>query len=169
MLVRDFPRIRQVTVSRPSLLAQAVVVAVQERQPYAKWCDGACYLIDAAGFVFAEAGSETPTLPYEFRGGLSRDHAPVGQWFLRGRLAEAVGLLDRFAAAGYAPAALEVETESDFTLTLGSGLELYMPFDVDAASLLHRFEAAVESEALAGRLGELQYIDLRFGNRVYYK
>jgi cell division septal protein FtsQ len=168
-LATEFPRIKDVTLARPSMLAQAVVVAVEERTSYAKWCDEKCYLIDASGFVFAEAANETPEIGYQFRGGLADDRTPIGQWFLRGRLPGMVQFLQHLAAAGFTPVLLTVDTEKDFTVTLDTGLALYMPFDADTETLLRNLKTTIESDSLKDRVDALHYIDLRFGNRVYYK
>jgi len=177
-LAHDYPRIKDVSLSRQSLLAQAVVVTVKERQPYARWCTGAitarasgstCYLMDAAGFIFAEAASEATAVPIEFRGGLVTDRAPIGQWFLRGRLASAVALMGKLAAAGHAPIGFSVESERDLAIALGTGPILYAPFSEDPDALVQTLETALRAESLEGRIGTLSYIDLRFGNRVYYK
>ncbi len=178
-LARDFPRIKHVELSRNALLAQAVIVDVKEREAYAKWCTGAitearrssdrCYLIDSAGFVFAEAARDATAVPYEFRGGLANDHSPIGQWFLRGKLAEAVALMGRLAAAGHAPNGFGVESDRSLAVDLGTGPILYAPFGEDPDALVRTLETALKAESLEGRIGTLQYIDLRFGNRVYYK
>lgn len=179
MLVHDFPRIKDVALTRQSLLAQAVQVQVKEREAYAKWCTGSiteaprsdagCYLIDSAGFVFAEARDDATTVPYVFRGGLATDHTPIGQWFLRGKLAEAVALMGRLAAAGHAPNGFAVESDRGLAVALGTGPILYAPFGEDPDSLVRTLETALKAESLEGRIGTLSYIDLRFGNRVYYK
>lgn len=178
-LGRDFPRIKHVSLSREALLAQAVVVEVKEREAYAKWCTGAitdarrasdrCYLIDSAGFVFAEAAGDATAVPYEFRGGLATDHSPIGQWFLRGKLSEAVALMGRLAAAGHAPNGFAVESDKGLAVSLGTGPILYAPFGEDPDALIRTLETALKAESLEGKIGTLQYIDLRFGNRVYYK
>lgn len=168
-LARDFPRIKDVALSRPSLLAQAVVVAVEERTPYAKWCVSACYLMDSGGFVFAESTGEATTIGYEFRGGLAKDRSPVGQWFLRGRLPEAVAFLDKLGVAGFKAVAFDVGTDKDFSVMLEGGTMLYLPFGSDTDALLRNLVTTVETDSLRDRIGELQYIDLRFGNRVYYR
>lgn len=167
-LSSEFPRIKDVSLTRPSLLATALIVIVEEREPYAKWCEASCYLLDASGFIFAESGGETPVVPYIFSGGLAGDRDAVGQWFLRGRLADSVRFFEALKAAGHVPTALTVLSEKDFRVTLENGVALYVPFDA-AEDSIHNLETALDAESLRDRVGELEYIDLRFGNRVYFK
>lgn len=168
-LAAQFPRIKDVALSRPSLLAQAVVVTVEERTAYAKWCADICYVMDSAGFVFAEAAAEATEIGYQFRGGLATDRTPIGQWFLRGRLPQIVGFLEQLGAAGLPAISLTVDTEKDFTVTLESGVQLYVSFDASMDTTMRNLRTTIETDSLQDRMSSLQYIDLRFGNRVYYR
>lgn len=174
-LQSQFPRIKNVSVARPSLLAQAVVVTVEERAPYAKWCPShgagaeTCYLLDSAGYIFAEATNETPELSYTFHGGLAPGFSPVGQWFLRGRIGGIVAFVDKLKQAGFETTDLSVDSEKDFSVRLAQGPVLLIPFDLDADAALRNLQITLAADGLDQRLGELEYIDLRFGNRVYYK
>lgn len=168
-LSTDFPRIKEVSVARESLLASAVVVTVEERAPYATWCKGdACYVFDSSGFIFAEK-TETPEKSYVFYGGLLPDTSPVGQTFLEGRLSNVIALLDSLGAVGYAAQGFSVDSEKDFTVVLSGGQKLYASFDISTEQLLRNLTTTLEAEALKDKFETLEYIDLRFGNKVYYK
>jgi cell division septal protein FtsQ len=167
-LTNSFPRIKHVSVARESLLASALVVRVEERTPYAVWCDDACFVLDEHGFIFAEQ-HEMAKKAYTFYGGLVPNAAPIGQTFLEGRLSSAVQLLDSLERAGYAPVRFTVESERDFTVSLAQGQRLLASFDVSPNDILRNLETALASDALKGTLDSLDYIDLRFGNKVYYK
>ena len=171
-LVDTFPRIENVEVSRASLLAQAVVVTVQERMPFAKWCgkDGACYLLDDTGFIFAETKeSQQPTTVYVFKGGLLPNTSPIGQTFLHGRLLGIVHFLGLLTQAGYSPLGIYVENEKDFSVPQKNGPLLLIPFDLKPENMVHDLQLALEADSVRGRETDLEYVDLRFGNRVYYK
>lgn len=177
-LETDFPRIKEVSLARESLLASALLVTVEERTPYASWCrpaanmvrEGAsmCYVFDSRGFVFAEQ-TETPEKPYVFYGGLIPDAEVIGQTFLQGRLPGVVSLLEALAVAGYEPRTFTVESESDFTITLARGQRILATFDMQEADVIRNLATALEAEGLQEKFDSLEYIDLRFGNRVYYK
>lgn len=164
-----FPRINHVSVSRESLFANAVTVFVQERVPYAVWCkDGACYAMDAEGFVF-DGSVPSTTSGYVFRGGLNSSTEIVGQTFLPGHLTEVVAVLDMLKERSLTPTGIRVENETDYTIAMASGYEVFVSFGQDAASLVKNLELVLSSEALKGRSHQLLYVDLRFDGRGFYK
>jgi len=168
-LAQEFPRIKTVSVARESLLASALVVAVEERSPYASWCtESECYVLDARGFIFAEK-SETTEREYTFYGGLAGTQSPIGQVFLEGRLHGVVALLDALKNAGFPPQSFSVTNEKDFAITLASGQQLLGSFEKSNEEFLRNLTTTLQAESLQGKFETLQYIDLRFGNRVYYK
>lgn len=166
-LSAEFPRIKGVTIARTSLLASAVVVAVEEREPFAKWCADACYVMDSSGFIYALEGG-APESPYVFSGGLAPGEA-IGQTFLRGRLQSIVTLLHDLEKEGFTARGITVDTEKDFTVILESNLKLLVSFEMAPSDIIRNLETALEAEGLREKLDTLEYIDLRFGNRVYYK
>ena len=176
-----FPRIEEVHVSRDSLFATAVRVVVEEREAYARWCRQAessfteevveeCFSMDKTGFLFAPVGG-VPTVfssPYIFRGDLSGTSTPIGQTYLPGTFAGIVALLDRLGQAGLSPRSVIVD-ERDFSVALAEGFELRASFGTDVSSIMRNLELVLSSDTLAGKEDQIEYIDLRFGNRVYYK
>jgi cell division septal protein FtsQ len=169
-LSSEFPRIKDVELKRPSLLAQAVVVTVEERKPYAKWCAEKCFFLDESGFIFAEASdSLTPSTSYVFHDGLLPETDIIGQTFLRGRLPEIVHFLELLKAAGYEPRGISVENEKDFSVSLADAFILRVLFDAEGEKVIHDLKLALEADSVRDRVTELEYVDMRFGNRVYYK
>ena len=166
-LLNDFPRLDSVSISRASLLSQAIIVTVHERDAQYEWCnDGGCYLVDASGYLFAPTVGASDR--YVFRGGLFPGE-PIGQTFLQGRLRSVTQLLDVLSRAGFSPRGATVESEKDLEVELQKGFALKFAFDADFHAAARKFALAAASEALARRLGDLEYIDLRFGDRLYYK
>jgi cell division septal protein FtsQ len=172
-----FSRVADVKVSRESLFATSVTVLVEERTSFARWCEAntealaSCYAMDGTGFVFAPIASTSPGFqtPYVFEGALSATSAPVGQQYLPSTFSALLALLERLGQAGYSPEHIVVEGAQDFSIHLARNFALRASFGMDIGSLIRNFELILSSEALRDREGELEYIDLRFGNRVYYK
>ena len=166
-LAANFPRIARADVNRESLLAQAVRITIHERQPSATWCSDTrkCYQVDTGGFIFAEAAT---TSGYEFRGGLATTTSPIGSTYLPGHFTQVDVLLKLFAET-YAPVSIDVVSDHDYTVRLQSGLTLYIPFDARPEEIVRNLDTVLASDTLKGKSAKLDHIDLRFGNRVYYK
>ncbi|TSC86520.1 MAG: Uncharacterized protein G01um10148_506 [Parcubacteria group bacterium Gr01-1014_8] len=167
-LKEELPRLKSVSISRESLLAQAVKVTVEERGAQYVWCNSeSCYVMDSDGFIFAPV--DNATTEYTFRGGLAGNSSPVGQTFLRGRLNNIVELFKRLDEAGYKATGATVENEKDYRVLLGKGFSLKVTFDSEPHEVVRNLELILDSDAIKDDLEKLDYVDLRFGNRVYYQ
>lgn len=178
-LVADFPRIKSVHVSRQSMLAQALTVTVDERKAYAQWCpstelgtgggDGECFQMDESGFIFANAdASTTRTSPYTFRGGLEVGE-PIGQTYAGAQLPGILVLLKLLGQSGMVALGANVETESDYSVPMQSGYVVKVSFGEDVTAIAKNLELILTSAPIRDNENKLEYIDMRFGNRVYYK
>lgn len=174
------PRIESAKVARESLLATAISVTVKEREAFARWCTrgftdsgGAtfdCYAMDTTGYIFAPATTSARfATAHVFEGSISDDSSPIGETYLPGRFAGVLTLLERLGQAGISAEKVSLDGEQDFSVELSRGFEIRTTFGTDVGLLVKNLELILASEALRGKEGELEYIDLRFGNRVYYK
>ncbi|MDO8561280.1 MAG: hypothetical protein Q7S05_00435 [bacterium] len=168
-----FPRIRTAKISREALLAQAITVTVAERQPFALWCgkvpDGAndCYMMDDTGFVFASATSSPEFIV--FGGALATSSSPIGQTFMPEYFPSALQFLKKLVLAGFSPVSVFAKDEQEFSVQLKKGFELRALWSDDANTLVRNLELALSSDSLRGKESKLEYVDLCFGNRLYYK
>lgn len=167
----SIPRIATVSIQRDTLLAQAAHIAITERTEHARWCaaSGLCYLMDDHGFVYAEASESRPEGEFEYHGGLDETRSSVGQTFLPGRLRGVEELLETLTGRGYAPHGIFIENERDYIVTLQGGTELRLTFDAETFEVVKHLESVFAAGALKGRILDMQYVNLRYGNRVYYK
>jgi cell division septal protein FtsQ len=94
---------------------------------------------------------------------------PIGQVFAASHLSGLVALLTLLGQSGFSPSGASVENEQDFTIPLAQGYFLKASFGESPDQLVHNLQLVLSSDALRGKQAELEYIDLRFGNRVYYK
>ena len=166
-----FPRVASVNISRASLLAQAIRVEISERAPYARWCTEThdCYLLDKDGFLFApDDVMNSPESTYLFSGGIASS-SPIGETFLPGNFKNVVGLLDALKSAEFHPQGARVVDDQDYEVPLSEGFFLKVSVGEDPDMVSKNLALVLASETLRGKESALQYIDLRFGNRVYYK
>ena len=169
-LAHDLPKIKSVTLSRPSRLSQSLVVSIQERRAAALWCSkvGACYQMDDSGFIFDQASSVTLT-SYSFDGGISASSSPIGQTFGEGHMSDILAILERLRKLGYTAGGVSIDSKSDFVAHLIRGYDLKVAFGKEPGALVRDLQLVLSSEALRGKESALAYVDLRFGNRVYFK
>ncbi len=187
-LVANFPRIKSAHISRPSAFSTVLHVEVSERQPFAKWCGAAnidqfattsaeatltCYQMDDTGFVFAlfDASLTSNSMfaePYVFTGNIIGEY--IGSTFIPGHLH---GVLELLAAlrqqVNVNPLSVQIESPQDFTITFEQGYSLKASFGVEAGTLARNLKLVLNSESLSGKQDQLEYVDLRFGNKVYFK
>lgn len=169
-LLRDMPRLRAVKITRQSKFSQSLMIAIDERRPAALWCseNSVCYRMDDSGFIFDEASTITVT-SYTFDGGVATSSAPIGQTFAGGRLQEIFAVLERLRKSGFAAGGASVESDTDYRAHLIKGYDIKIRFGVDASKLVRDLQLVLSSDALKGKESDLAYVDLRFGNRVYFK
>lgn len=175
-LLAGFSLLREARVARTGALSQTLAVEVEEREPFAYWCpagtneqEAECSVMDAEGYVYALAHEVAP-LPegaYRFRGHF--DTADVkGRSFIEGRMSWVMSLFSELQATGYTPRGGEAEGR-DLYIDLAEGFMLKTSFETDPKALAQSLSLVLGSDTLVGRLGEIEYVDLRFGTRVYYK
>lgn len=175
-IVAAFPRIKSVQVGRDSLFATDVHIAVVERQSFALWCTSEtdCYQMDDSGFIFASVAQDASSTlqfatSYLFEGGIASSSGPVGQSFAPAHVPGILVLLQKLSQAGFPSHGAVVINDSDFSIPLTLGFYLKASFGEGADMLVKNLQLVLSSDALQGKAGQLQYVDLRFGDKVYYK
>ncbi|PIR82171.1 hypothetical protein COU20_03355 [Candidatus Kaiserbacteria bacterium CG10_big_fil_rev_8_21_14_0_10_59_10] len=166
-----FPRIRTVSVARDGLLSRTLVVSVEEREPFALWCGRECYVMDRVGYVFAEAdGAGTRMATLVFEGGIDEDNGPVvGSVLLPGAFEDVRAMVAALAPSGCKGEKIVVLDDIDYMVECAEGFDVKVSFVSDIEQTARNLALSLSSDALAASVERLEYIDLRFGNRVYYK
>jgi hypothetical protein len=174
-----FPRIRFASVSREGLFSRTLHIAVGERHPYAQWCaestasSSLCYMLDDTGFVFAESVSPSHgefETAYTFVGGIPTSLSPIGAYFAAGQFPSLLALLRILQQEGNViPSRIEMLPDQDFSVSFEQGFLIKASFGQDAEMLARNLALTLSSDALRTRVDAIEYIDLRFGSRIYYK
>ncbi|MDD4989509.1 MAG: hypothetical protein PHV42_03745 [Candidatus Pacebacteria bacterium] len=181
-ILNSFPSVENVSVSRPDF--HTLLIEVSERKPIALWCEGntvsvppqdtPCFLMDKDGLIFAKAPSTLPEGFLYYFGGEMKEGNPIGQTFLDGEkiqnLSFFLGLLPRLHLK---PVALLADPNDELELYVEGGLKILLRSDMSYDVALQNFESLWNDPALGwaqkGIPSTLQYIDLRFDNKVFYK
>lgn len=184
-IVARFPRVA--AADARLLSPTALSISLTERTPHALLCSPRpegegeegkeptepatpCYFLDETGFVFSKAPefSGTPFFRYE---SWASAEDPVGTFFLP---AERFRELDFFVAsvrsAGTDPVSLALLPEGDVSLALSGGARILFSEAQDLAEVFENLQAVLSSEVVKEQgVLSLDYLDLRFGNKVFYK
>ena len=172
-IVSHFPRIENADAKRTSNFDTHVHVVVSERDPVGLWCAPSlsCYLIDHSGFIFASAvsSSSAEQTLYIFHGALATSSDPIGNEFISAHFPSLLATLDRIGQAGFTPRGATADNDHDYEVPLQEGFAIKASFGADASVLSENLKLILSADSLKSKRSDLEYIDLRFGNRAYYK
>lgn len=186
-LAEAFPRLKNIAVYRTSLGILEVDLA--ERRGYALWCGGdttaddaskPCYFTDDTGKIISTAPYYSGNMyPRFFGGNLSAAETnPLGKTFIDSALFERLlAFRDRITALGFQVKAINIPSgkEYSYILDLGSQKTAVVRFLAAAnyQTLADNLAVALGKKEFAEKIkinhSSLEYLDLRFTNKVYYK
>lgn len=168
-------------------------VSISERTASYTWCEDdlvvgvpsgeKCYFMDETGFIFAEAPYFSGEVYFKFYGLAHRSttegSAVFGTYFSKDNFKQLIYFKDILVSMGLKPVSLQVLDNGDIKFFLSNlnktSLEPYIILkpDSDFQQIAENLETAINTEPLQSNLknkySSLEYIDLRFGNKVYYK
>lgn len=170
-VLEDFPRVGSIDVKIDS---DKLLLTIVEREPSYLWCNLGeardCFLVDESGFAYAPAPTFSGRSFFEFK--LSFDNtSPLGRNILP---TEDFQSYARFVSSvkrlGIKMNYLLL-TEDRALLELSSKTAILFKPKQDLVLLAENIKLIQGNTRLLSddSLSELEYIDLRFGNKVYYK
>lgn len=110
--------------------------------------------------------------PYTFAGdviGSTSDKSPIGHSFAPSHFEGMLALLQFLKENGFSPLGARIEKDNDFSIPFEAGFYIKASFGASAEDLAKNLVLVLSSEPLKEKQSEIEYIDLRFGNRVYFK
>ncbi len=170
-----YPQLRHVAVHAQDFSTLAVVVV--EREPVALWCPSTslgqvtCYFMDEDGIVYAPAPRISAPEFVAYRGaataaGLPRQYLNTEDFHALSAFAGAVAQQEPAERV----VGVSVDDVRDVRLEFDSGFVLIFPLGEPGGDVYERYALARAAEPFLGRaLAEFEYLDLRFGDKLYYK
>jgi hypothetical protein len=167
--VQTVPRIKDVVVERVD--RQLIAITFAEYVPDALWCvskdSDECLFLDESGYAFGEAP--------DLRGGsliryyALQDSPAVGESPFFGEVYRTTqAFADALAATGWYVKSVEIDSAADAFYTLVGGGELKVSLKDESERTLSFLATVRESKEFAHLLpGNFEYIDLRFGTKVF--
>jgi cell division septal protein FtsQ len=165
-----FPSLSHASLSLKNFAA--LQVSVREREPEALWCiaEHVCFQMDRTGFVFEEAGAAREDQYYRLEG--TATTSPIGRTVIESEeLADLLAFLKGLERLSLEPRWVKFEdAHEEMSVMLSGGLRLLLMKGAYAKAL-ESMRVLLKNEAIPKVGSELSvsYIDLRYGNRVYFK
>ncbi|MBP9711437.1 MAG: hypothetical protein KBD55_00155 [Candidatus Pacebacteria bacterium] len=139
-----------------------------------------CYFMDDNGYIFDRAPYFSGNVYFKFYGGLGGDgETPEGLSFMPLQWKDILDFKNAISKMELKPSILYAKDDGDIELYLASNLtppnaqKILFRSDSDLNKIAENLETALSTEPLANdfrnNFNNLLYIDLRFGNKVYYK
>lgn len=171
--LKEFPSLAKINVERNGF--NALTVTAEERKTEALWCGNtaspsasstSCYRMDKGGFIFADAQTQEGYV--RFYGNLSG--IPIGSTYLDGAFASLVITIQGIGkATGHTPSEASVDSvTNDVSLTFVDGGILKFVRSNDNASTLENIASVFASQNFKDKKN-FEYVDFRFGDKVYVK
>lgn len=170
-ILKNFPRLESVHIKKE--FPSKISVIAKEREFWAIYCAGEsdqCGYIDRTGFVYEEAPVSTGSLiltVFRDTGSVqipsqSLERALVEKFILFGTLLkDATGEdVESFILSG--------GLDDEFRARVRSGFFLYVKRDDDFEAVVKTLKIFLEKE-IGKNKNSLEYVDLRFGNKIFYK
>ena len=183
-----FKRLKDINVTTKD--GRTLEISVAERVPKYTWCGESlpevnadiksCYFLDETGYIFDEAPYFSGEVYFKFFGKVDTESpTPSGSYFSGVNFEKFISFKEALEAMKLEPVALYMVDDGDVKVylsdesTLPMGPEILLKIDSDYQKVAENLQAAITTEPLQtdikNKYSSLLYIDLRFGNKVYYK
>ena len=173
-LLAEFSDFSNVQVRATTL--RALRVEVTKRTPKAVWCGVAedrkepCLLLDQKGVAYEMGAQFAEPVYTTYYGPLAAGSLPrqyTSEETFRSLVALVAALEER---QGTRIVSVVTDQAGDARVHFIGGFELIFALQDGGGDVFERFMLALGAEPFAGRsVGDFEYLDLRFGDRLYYK
>lgn len=173
-LLHSYPMFKEVAVHTVS--TRTLGVAVVERQPVALWCGivvsstTSCDLLDQEGVVYAPAVVYSGDAYVKYFGRLSSSTLPQS-YLAQDDFHRLLSLVDAVGKKiSMAPQTISVNEAGDVQIVFTGDFSLLITLDAEGDDVLNRLSLALVADPFSTtQLSAFQYLDLRFGKKMYYK
>jgi hypothetical protein len=186
-LAESFPRLDNISIDIDN---KQLAIVVTEREPAYLWCgesipatrqasfDSTCYFLDSTGYIFSLAPQFSDSVYSRIYTTLPTGENPIGQYAMTSSVLTRVATFAKqITSNAFKPSAYSITPDGDALIFLyrdsdSSPAIRYNPLH-DPLAVVAQFKAAIATEPLKSKLATslstLDYIDVRFPNKIFYK
>lgn len=182
-----YPRIEDIVLDTESL--EILNIKVKERTPSSVWCAAVlCYLVDGQGYVYAQSESAPDSSSGSSSDSTAVTHAvlyggdqfvgsePIGKYiFTKNLYADILQTIDELEKEKLIIQEVHVFSRDEIVFTEKTGGKIIFsdrkPFAVSLENLRSSLKSSVftAQKSSSSPVTRFEYIDVRFGNKVFYK
>jgi cell division septal protein FtsQ len=166
-------RIKTVTIER--LLWNSIAIKITERMPIGVWCGvemnttEPCYLMDAEGFIFDTAPQFSGSAYTRFFGPIKGNGVLGSEITPHPSFIQTTQFVDALPNIGLDGVSI-VMKEKDYSVYLKSGTEIRLTYTDPIDRTISTLKSILEQrQFMSGGIANAEYIDLRYGNKIFYK
>lgn len=175
-LKESFKRIDTINIVRKDF--KTLSVDIKERKPVAMWCGDVpsdteeCYFMDQNSTIFAKAPNFSGDAYFKFYGPVSGDN-PIGREYMASttEFMEISYFILKTKEILLRPQYMVDKSNGEFSLFIAGEGEVMFDMKAPLSITVQNLEALLRTPALVFASGVLpiEYIDLRYGNKLFYK
>lgn len=151
-----------------------IAVGLSERQPRALWCSkeaAGCFFMDEQGVVYDIAPTFSEEVYTRYFGSTTGEGLPK-QYLSEGDFQALSALVDAIDQKLHEEevSVVMVDASNDVAIQFKTGFELKFALHDEAGDVFERLTLALTGEIFKAHvLKDFEYLDLRFGDKLYYK
>jgi len=149
---------------------RSISVNIEEYKPTAVWCQEVdCYYLNEDGFIFNKAPLEYDKNLVKFNDWLKGE--PVGKNYTDPEIfKKMITLINLVSKVPLKIVSVNTDDGLTFNLHTDVGTRLLYEINDNPEDVANNLNTVLEKDAInRAQLNNIDYIDLRFGNKVYYK
>lgn len=184
-LEKKFPRIKEIEIKAENFTS--LKISIKEREGSMLWCgekfiedsDEECFFINSDGYIFDKAPFFSGNIYFKFYSSLDdSESSPLGNTSLgHDQILEILSFVGGLEDLSFEPAMIDLsDTESQIIYLKRDSLKLpqiIFKHDNNKEEIINNLASSMEQEIfvneIRGKYESLDYIDLRYKNKVIYK
>lgn len=165
---KNVPEIKEINV-KISAFSRKITAEIKERQIFAFICrDNNCFYLDDEGVLFSRSPLIAGNIVMEVAASSTvMQNVYLGQRISQESFGTISGLVKKFEEVLHEkPSKVILKNDNVFEFLFASGLRIIFASEIDFQKIFRNLNIALQN---IKEKEKLDYIDLRFGNKVYYK